>query len=276
MSLIACPECTREISDRAPSCPHCGVPNPSLIGPERGPAPAPQSEPSPAPEEEGAKVVTSLAVVGFLVLLGLAWGTGMFDGEGSAAIVPTNEAAARVERFQAGRDSILQVADSLLGAGRYRAAQEVVGQYVQLGDARVKAIYDSAQVAILLVALPSVPASDAERNANLYGQLVTLRPQNEEFRRRAESYGLRAGEGRRRDHARVVEQNLLDQRMDATATVSGQNATTLRIQYVLFNRVWANEFSKNVEMFTTLRSLGFRRLELTDGYDFEWAWTLNP
>lgn len=26
MALIACPECAREISDRAPSCPHCGVP----------------------------------------------------------------------------------------------------------------------------------------------------------------------------------------------------------------------------------------------------------
>ncbi len=26
MALIACPECGREVSDRAPSCPHCGVP----------------------------------------------------------------------------------------------------------------------------------------------------------------------------------------------------------------------------------------------------------
>ena len=26
MALIACPECSREISDRAPSCPYCGSP----------------------------------------------------------------------------------------------------------------------------------------------------------------------------------------------------------------------------------------------------------
>lgn len=26
MALVQCPECGREISDRAPSCPHCGVP----------------------------------------------------------------------------------------------------------------------------------------------------------------------------------------------------------------------------------------------------------
>lgn len=26
MALIACPECARDISDRAPTCPHCGSP----------------------------------------------------------------------------------------------------------------------------------------------------------------------------------------------------------------------------------------------------------
>lgn len=26
MTLIACPECGHEVSDKAPSCPHCGVP----------------------------------------------------------------------------------------------------------------------------------------------------------------------------------------------------------------------------------------------------------
>ena len=26
MALISCPECGREISDKAPACPHCGAP----------------------------------------------------------------------------------------------------------------------------------------------------------------------------------------------------------------------------------------------------------
>lgn len=26
MALMKCPECTREISDKAPACPHCGYP----------------------------------------------------------------------------------------------------------------------------------------------------------------------------------------------------------------------------------------------------------
>lgn len=28
MALILCRECSKEISDEAPACPHCGVPNP--------------------------------------------------------------------------------------------------------------------------------------------------------------------------------------------------------------------------------------------------------
>jgi len=45
VALIACPECTREISDKAAACPHCG--NPRQAAP-----PAPQEyyfEPTPQP-----------------------------------------------------------------------------------------------------------------------------------------------------------------------------------------------------------------------------------
>ena len=38
MALIACTECTREISDRAAACPHCGAP--IVLPPERRGEPA--------------------------------------------------------------------------------------------------------------------------------------------------------------------------------------------------------------------------------------------
>ena len=37
MALIACPECTKEISDKALSCPHCGNPAVSLPAVDEGP-----------------------------------------------------------------------------------------------------------------------------------------------------------------------------------------------------------------------------------------------
>jgi hypothetical protein len=32
MAIIACPECAKEMSDKAPSCPHCGAPVPISAG----------------------------------------------------------------------------------------------------------------------------------------------------------------------------------------------------------------------------------------------------
>jgi hypothetical protein len=44
MALISCPECAKEISDQAVSCPHCGVPL-------KPPPPAPGPQPSRAPPQ---------------------------------------------------------------------------------------------------------------------------------------------------------------------------------------------------------------------------------
>jgi len=53
MALIACPECAREISDKAATCPHCGNPmNRAVVT-----APAPPAPP-PAPKGEGCFLQT--------------------------------------------------------------------------------------------------------------------------------------------------------------------------------------------------------------------------
>lgn len=54
MALIACPECTREISDKAATCPHCGNP----MRPIASPAPPPITTPIPAPKGEGCFLQT--------------------------------------------------------------------------------------------------------------------------------------------------------------------------------------------------------------------------
>lgn len=40
MALIDCPECGGQVSDRAPTCPHCGVPIAHTAGAETSPQPA--------------------------------------------------------------------------------------------------------------------------------------------------------------------------------------------------------------------------------------------
>ena len=61
--------------------------------------------------------------------------------------------------------------------------------------------------------------------------------------------------------------------MDARVTVSGPNNTTLRLRYILVNRVWAHKFSQG-DMLSRLRAAGFRKFIITDGYDDTWYWNL--
>lgn len=37
----------------------------------------------------------------------------------------------------------------------------------------------------------------------------------------------------------------------------------------------AHQISENTQMFETARELGFKRMELTDGFDFAWSWNLQ-
>lgn len=55
MALIKCPECGKEISDKAPACIHCGYP--------LNPAPAPASEPAPKPAAPKSKKAGTLQKV---------------------------------------------------------------------------------------------------------------------------------------------------------------------------------------------------------------------
>jgi hypothetical protein len=43
MALIACPECGRQVSDKAPLCPHCGMPNAAEAPPPASAPPGGQS-----------------------------------------------------------------------------------------------------------------------------------------------------------------------------------------------------------------------------------------
>ena len=55
MALITCPECGREVSDKAPACPHCGVPLTTAV---TTPAEAPVSAPRTEDRSEVEKILT--------------------------------------------------------------------------------------------------------------------------------------------------------------------------------------------------------------------------
>lgn len=63
----------------------------------------------------------------------------------------------------------------------------------------------------------------------------------------------------------------LDNGMDIKVNMYGKNSQHIKFTYILFNDVWSRQFSKsgNVEY---LRSIGFEKITLTDGYDYTVYW----
>lgn len=99
----------------------------------------------------------------------------------------------------------------------------------------------------------------------------------EEKRKAAEEAKLAAVVKRvlRVNYAKDLENRLLDQGMNATAIATGKDNTTLHIKWILAGRVLAHQMSKESSIFANAREMGFRRIEITDGYDESWYWKLD-
>ena len=68
MALIACSECGKEISDKAPSCPHCGV-----LRTDMATAEAPTPAPSGGAFSGVFKTILSFVVGSYVLTYGLNW-----------------------------------------------------------------------------------------------------------------------------------------------------------------------------------------------------------
>lgn len=79
----------------------------------------------------------------------------------------------------------------------------------------------------------------------------------------------------RKEFADKLEYIYLDKGMDVTVTVSGSDATTLKIKWILISRVTAHEFGQDTELLQLLRECGFKKLILTDGYNATWRLDLE-
>jgi hypothetical protein len=112
---------------------------------------------------------------------------------------------------------------------------------------------------------PALPRRDSLR-------LVRLRRQVTAGLERAV---LAEGADARRSWAREYENSLLRRGIDATVTLRGEHATTARIKWVLVSRPLAFQLGESPEFLPTLRGLGFKQVEITDGYDEAWSWTLD-
>lgn len=71
----------------------------------------------------------------------------------------------------------------------------------------------------------------------------------------------------RKEYETTLRNNFLDNNLDIKVSVYGKNNTKIKLTYALFSDVWFRKFETEGH-FDKLYQKGFKRIELTDGYDY--------
>lgn len=71
----------------------------------------------------------------------------------------------------------------------------------------------------------------------------------------------------RKEYETTLRNNFLDNNLDIKVSVYGKKNTKIKLTYVLFSDVWFRKFETEGH-FDKLYQKGFKRIELTDGYDY--------
>lgn len=72
-----------------------------------------------------------------------------------------------------------------------------------------------------------------------------------------------------------IERDYLAKGRDVHVNATGTKSTTLRLEYVLFGRPDAYQIQNDREILGNLRSLGFRKIVITDGFDETYTITIQ-
>lgn len=72
----------------------------------------------------------------------------------------------------------------------------------------------------------------------------------------------------------ALREDYLDKGLDIKVNVSGKQSDRIKLTFILFNDVWTHQFQKS-GMLETMQSLGFKRVSLSDGYDYGVYWTFE-
>jgi len=75
--------------------------------------------------------------------------------------------------------------------------------------------------------------------------------------------------------AKLLENNLLGEGFNVDVVAIGADHTVLHIKWVLVSKVLAYQLSQQGDFFQNARDAGFKKVEITDGFDQAWYWKLN-
>jgi hypothetical protein len=86
---------------------------------------------------------------------------------------------------------------------------------------------------------------------------------------------LRSAASARKAYGDLLRNRFLDQGMDIKVLVTGDHSDRIALRWALFNDVWTHRMQKPEGLIPEMNALGFKRVDVTDGYDYHMYWTMH-
>jgi hypothetical protein len=158
---------------------------------------------------------------------------------------------------------------ALLAQGKADVGADLLGRAVALGIAQKTA--DDAKAAGQAAWVAGEPARRAKAEQDARASAAAKKAADAATAKKTaadQAAALKAGAALRRSQESVLRDHFLDQGMDIKVKVSGENATVVTLTYILFSDVWAHKLKKSGGLADQLFDMGFKRIYLKDGNDY--------
>jgi hypothetical protein len=79
----------------------------------------------------------------------------------------------------------------------------------------------------------------------------------------------------REAYGQMLRNRFLDQGMDIKVKVTGAHKDQITLRWALFGDVWTHRMEKADGLIPEIAALGFKRVDVTDGYNYHRYWTMS-
>jgi type II secretory pathway pseudopilin PulG len=282
MALTKCHECGQEISTTAAVCPKCGA----------------------KPKRTSGCAVVVLIVIALAVVGSILGGIGQqanrqAQEQRAAEQRQRDEAAAKQQAnaLAQQRDSVLTAAREAVAKGDFDGASKTLAPFSAVKDADLDQIRsaiaahdkqerEAEEKKGLLKIAGMLKPDAADEGIRVYGRLAQLEPGNKDFANKLARFQkikpevdaknqAKADLQARKAFAQATEERFLSQGMSATVTAQGPSSTTLHIKFVLVSKAFAYQVQHADDFISACRRLGFKKIEMYDGYSEGWTLPLQ-
>jgi hypothetical protein len=265
MSLATCKDCGQQVSRAAASCPRCG-----RVFSASGPTPAAM----------GCIAFLAIAlVIGMISSISSKCGeTKRRETEALASEQQDRQReaarAATLGRVASATTASIELARDCASVGLEHLPASAV---LPCRDSQVLLVKDriaagdgrAARTAFVQASSAGATGDEMKALDRMIGKIE--RKDREEFARRQNEDQKRDAQKKedfRREYARKLRSQFLDDGMDVTVSVSGKHATRLTLKYTFFGAAWTHNYIQKDNVLEVLAAMGFRRVDIEDGYDY--------